>query len=78
MPTIASALNTPFTPAIGDFNVQVVNGSIQLMRANASGAPPVLVGVVGQGQAVIVSNPVAGAVYTAVQFVGNPVFQADQ
>lgn len=78
MATIASALATPFTPAIGDFLVQVTGGSVQLMRANASGATPVLAGIVYPGQAVIVSNPVAGAIYTAVRNNGNPTFQADQ
>lgn len=78
MATIASALNTPFTPAIGDFLVQVTGGSVQLLRANVSGAAPVLAGIVQQGEAVIVSNPVSGAVYTAVRNGGTPTFQADQ
>jgi hypothetical protein len=78
MATIASALNTPFTPASGDFIVQVTGGAVHLMRANAAGATPTLCGTVGQGAAMIVHNPVLGAIYTALPAGGTPVFQADQ
>jgi hypothetical protein len=78
MATIATALNTPFTPVVGDFIVQVTGGAVHLMRANAAGATPTLCGTVGQGAAMIVDNPVAGAIYTARPASGTPVFQADQ
>jgi hypothetical protein len=78
MATIATALNTPFTPVVGDFIVQVTGGAVHLMRANAAGATPTLCGTVGQGAAMIVANPVAGAIYTALPAGGTPVFQADQ
>lgn len=78
MPTISSALNTPFTPAAGDFIVQSAGGSVTLMRQNSAGAVAVSCGVVGRGEAVVVSNPVAGAVYTALPSDGKPTFQADQ
>ena len=77
MATIVSALNTEFTPAVGDFNVQVTGGSASLMRKNSSGAAFAVVGNI-DSQSVVVSNPVAGAVYRLDGFSGTPVVQADQ
>lgn len=77
MATICSNLSTEFTPAAGDFIAQVSGGSAALMRKNSSGAAFTLVGNIA-GQAVIVSNPISGAVYRFDGFSGSPVVQADQ
>ena len=53
-------------------------GTVMLMRRNASGQPLAQCGLIRPGEAVIVSNPVAGAVYQALPQSGNPVFRADQ
>lgn len=76
MATIATALNTEFTPAVGDFIAQSTNGDAALMRKNSAGAGFAAVGVISE--AAIVDNPVAGAVYKFVAHTGNPVVQADQ
>lgn len=76
MATLVSALQTEFTPAAGDFIVQSTGGRSALMRKNTSGAGFASVGLVSE--AVIVSNPVAAAVYKFVAFDGAPVVQADQ
>lgn len=76
MATLVSALNTEFTPAVGDFIVQSTNGRAALMRKNVSGAGFAAVGVISE--AVIVSNPVAAAVYKMMAHEGTPVVQADQ
>lgn len=80
MPQIASALNTDFTPAAGDFIVEVGGtGSVMLLRRNAAGAPLRFCGEVRSGLAVVVANPVAGAVYQAQAMPGDtPTFRADQ
>lgn len=78
MAVISSALNTDFTPALGDFIATVDGGTVMLMRRNASGQPLAQCGLIRPGEAVIVSNPVAGAVYQALPQSGNPVFRADQ
>lgn len=78
MATIASAVDTPFTPAAGDFIVQCSAGVVTLQRSNDADAPWVDVGVVTPNNAPIVSNPVAGARYQFVTIVGTPVVQADQ
>lgn len=67
MALLSSALNTPFTPAAGDFIVQCSAGSVELQRENASGAGFVGVGIITGGNAPIVSNPIAGARYQFVQ-----------
>lgn len=79
MATIATALNTPFTPAAGDFIVQCSAGIAEVQRSNDVDAPWVSVGIITGNQAPIISNPVAGARYQFVQ-VGSvtPVVQADQ
>jgi hypothetical protein len=76
MATIASALDTEFTPAAGDFIVQCTNGTASLMRKNSSGAAFASIGSVSE--AVNVDNPVAGAVYKFRRETGSPAVQADQ
>jgi len=76
MATIASALNTEFTPAAGDFIVQAIDGRAALLRKNSSGAGFAAVGVISG--AFIVDNPVAGAVYKLMAHEGTPTVQADQ
>lgn len=79
MATIATALNTPFTPAAGDFIVQCSAGVAELQRSGDADAPWTHVGVITGNDAPIVSNPVAGARYQFLQ-VGatTAVVQADQ
>jgi hypothetical protein len=76
MATIASAINTSFTPAAGDFIASITGGSANLMRRNTSSSPWALVQPFSNG-ALVISNPVAGADY---MFVSNDqaVVQADQ
>lgn len=76
MATLVSALETEFTPAAGDFIVQVTNGMANLLRKNTSGAPFSRVDCIGS--AVIVDNPVAGAIYKFQSVSGSPAVQADQ
>lgn len=78
MTTIATAVDTPFTPAAGDFIVQCSTGVVALERSNDNDAPFVLVGYVSGNEAPIVSNPIAGARYRFVTISGTPVVQADQ
>lgn len=77
MATLVSALNTEFTPAVGDFIAQATAGQALLMRKNSSGAAFAPVGLIDKA-AVIVSNPIAGAVYQFLSANGSPVVQADQ
>ena len=80
MATLVSALSTTFTPAAGDFLVQVTGGSAVLQRRNTSGAAWAPVELLDTG-AYVLSNPVAGADY---RFVAPPsslttgTVQADQ
>lgn len=75
MATLVSAIDTDFTPAVGDFIAQASGAPATLLRKNSSGAAFVTVGAVS-GNACIVSNPIAGAVY---RFVGaGATVQADQ
>jgi hypothetical protein len=78
MATLASALDTPFTPAAGDFIVQATGGTAILERRNTSGAAWAGVGEIVGAQ--IISNPVAGAQYQfrAGAGLGTPTVQADQ
>ncbi len=62
MATLTTALDTDFTPAAGDFIVQVTGGFGLLMRRNSAGAAMAQAASNVNG-AVIVSNPVAGAVW---------------
>lgn len=66
MALLTSALDTPFTPAAGPFNVQVEVANVALMRANASGATYVGIAHLQANAAYIVENPVAGAMYKMV------------
>lgn len=77
MAILVSAVDTDFTPAVGDFNVQVTNGTATLFRRNTTGAASAAVQPAFAG-AWIVSNPVAGAVFRFVATQGEPVVQADQ
>lgn len=81
MATLVSALNTDFTPAAGDFIVQVTGGNGILMRRDTSGAPMARVGPAISG-AVVVSNPVTGAIFQIQVAPGSTsqamVVQADQ
>jgi hypothetical protein len=77
MTTIASALEKEFTPSVGDFIAQVTNGYATLARKNSSGAAFASVGEPING-AVIVDNPISGAVYKFVAYQGAPAVQADQ
>lgn len=79
--TGSNAVNTPFTPAAGDFIVQVTGaGQIQLMRRNTSGDTFVPADMLNAG-AYVVANPVAGAQYQFQAAPGassSPTFRADQ
>lgn len=77
MATLVSALDTDFTPSVGDFIVQASAGAATLMRKNTSGAAFTPVGIIDKA-GVIVSNPVAGAVYRLTAHIGTPTVQADQ
>lgn len=77
MATLTSALNTEFTPSVGDFNVQVTGGIAVLERKNSSGAQFAEVGKL-ENQAMICENPIAGAVYRFRQLSGTCAVQADQ
>lgn len=77
MATIASALDTEFTPSNADFIVSVAGGTASLMRKNSSGGAFVEVARITSTGA-IVSNPIAGAVFKFVAVNGSPVVQADQ
>lgn len=78
MATIASALNTPFTPAVGSFIVQASAGRAMLQRRGTSGAAWTNVGEIGADVSPVVENPVAGAQYQFIAASGTPVVQADQ
>ncbi len=78
MALLSSTLAADFTPAIGDFIVQADGGTVMLLRRNAGGAALAQCGTISPGQAVVVSNPVAGAVYRVEATIGSPTFRADQ
>lgn len=78
MAALTTALDTEFTPAVGDFIVQVTAGPANLLRKNAAGADFAVVQALAAGSAVVVSNPVAGAVYMFTALVGTPSVRADQ
>ena len=77
MATLATAVNTAFTPTATQFSVQVKGGSIELLRKQTSGADLVSVGMISN-QAVIVQNPTSGCVYQMQASFGNPTVQADE
>ena len=75
MASLVTALETDFTPAAGDFIIQVTVAPATLLRKNASAASYTVVqdSIIGAWN---VSNPVAGAVY---RFRGDAsVVRADQ
>jgi len=84
MAALTTALDTEFTPAVGDFTVQCTAGLARLERKNASAAAwATRGGDLEAGDFKVVSNPVAGAVYrfTARAPYGatvTPVVRADQ
>lgn len=77
MATLTAALATEFTPAVGDFNVQVTGGEAVLERKNSTGAAWAEVGKIANA-ALICENPIAGAVYRFRQLSGTCTVQADQ
>lgn len=77
MATLVSTLGTEFTPSAGDFIASSSGGPSLLMRKNTSTSPYAMVGMVSG--AIVVSNPVAGAVYRFDSYQGStPTVQADQ
>lgn len=83
MPTIATALNTPFGPQRTEFIVQVTGGKCRLERRNTSGAAwaPIMREddtVWKLSGAHVVPNPVSGAQYQLIAIEGTPVIQADE
>jgi hypothetical protein len=77
MASLVSALDTEFTPAVGDFNVQVSTGVATLLRKNSSGVAFAVVQSVVSG-AFVFSNPIAGAVYKFTAPSSSTIVQADQ
>lgn len=77
MAALVTALDTEFTPAVGDFLVQATGGIATLERKAVSGAAFAQVGLV-IGQALIVSNPVAGAIYRFRSDTASTVVRDDQ
>jgi len=77
MASLVSALDTEFTPAVGDFNVQVSFGVATLLRKNSAGVAFAVVQSVVAG-AFVCSNPIAGAVYKFSAPSSSTVVQADQ
>lgn len=77
MATIASAVNTAFTPAVGDFRIQVTAGDVVLESRGTAGAPwapcgPRISGVL------VVDNPVGGVDYRFTSASQVTAVQADQ
>ena len=62
MATIASAFDTEFTPSAANFIAQAAGGNVSLLRKNSAGAAFALVATV-KDRALVIENPVAGAVY---------------
>lgn len=77
MAALTTADDTEFTPAVGDFIAQSTGAAATLLRKNASGAAFASAGRLTPGQAVIVNNPIAGAVYKFAAEAGAAV-RADQ
>lgn len=80
MATLVSAVDTVFTPATGTFNVQCTRGNSVLQRRQTAGADWAIVGMVKNGDAFLVDNPVASAQYRFVKTddSATPTVQADQ
>ncbi|CAB4153161.1 hypothetical protein UFOVP607_52 [uncultured Caudovirales phage] len=77
MATLTSTIETEFTPAVGDFNVQVTGGTATLLRKNTTGAAFSVAQPAFAG-AYICNNPIAGAVFKFSAPTGAAVVQADQ
>lgn len=81
MAVIASAVNTPFTPAATPFYVQVTGGTAILQaRGSASEAWTAIlqsIGAPGVGAAIL-QNPVTGVQYQFITVSGTPVVRAIQ
>ncbi len=78
MATLIDVVTTVFTPAAGDFIVQVTGGVATLERRNTSGAAWSRVGEITGNEAMSVANPVAGAEFRFVTLSGTPAVRADQ
>lgn len=74
----SDSLNSSFTPGVGDFVPTVSGGQAILERQAATGAPWSQVGVIQQGDAVIVNNPLSGINYRFRAAIGSPAVRADQ
>jgi len=77
MATLASALNTVFTPAVGDFIVQATSGPAYLQRRNTSGAAWATIVTLNETGG-IVSNPIASVDYRFTSHSTTVIVQADQ
>ena len=77
MTTLVSAVNTVFTPAVGDFNVQATGAPTLLQRRNTAGAGWITVGNLNESGG-IVSNPIAATDYRFISHNAAAVVQADQ
>lgn len=77
MATIASAIDTSFTPTAAPFVAQVSGGKARLERRQTAGAAWVVVGEV-DNSGINVDNPVAGVQYRFTAMAGAPIVQADQ
>lgn len=80
MATIASAVNTVFTPVVGSFIVQASAGPAILERRNTATAPWCVVTRIEEDRCLVISNPVAAADYrfSAADATTPPTVQADQ
>lgn len=78
MASLVSAVDTEFTPAVGDFNVSVTTMAATLMRKNSAGTAFAAVPPGEFSGAMVCSNPVAGAVYKFTSKYNTAVVQADQ
>lgn len=78
MPLIANSntIGASWTPAAGDFTVDVQGGAANLLRNAGGGFTHV--GRVEQGTGMVVSNPVAATAYRWEVAAGNPTVRADQ
>ncbi len=77
MASLVAAVDTEFTPAVGDFNISVTTMPANLMRKNSAGTAFALVESNISG-AKVCSNPIAGAVYKFTSAYNTSVVQADQ
>lgn len=82
MALLTNALDTPFTPLVGEFIVQVTGRApANLLRKNNSVvADWAVLAVIPPGSALVVRNPVAGAVYKFTDNGGAnaPTVRADE